>query len=106
MKNLQSTVEGTWVELKQVQLTEEQKTLLNSNDEANREAIKALLAEIKSLREVAAPKKDATLAQEKYEEVKPTLKETDVYQLISFDITGNNGILNYRVNGEHKQVRF
>lgn len=106
MKNLQSTVEGTWVELKQVQLTEEQKTLLNSNDEANQEAIKALLAEIKSLREVEAQEEDVVLAQAKYEEVKPTLKETDVYQLISFNITGNNGILNCRLNGEHKQVRF
>lgn len=106
MKNLQSTTEGTWIELKQVQLTEEQKTLLNSNDEANTEAVTALLAEIKSLREVVAQEEDSALAQVKYEEVKPTLKETDIYQLISFDITDNNGILNCRVNGEHKQIRF
>jgi hypothetical protein len=106
MKNLQSIVEGIWVELKQVQLTKEQKTLLSSKDEANKEAVIALLAEIKSLREVEAQEEDVVLAQAKYEEVKPTLKETDVYQLISFNITGNNGILNCRVNGEHKQVRF
>ena len=106
MKNLQSITEGTWVELKQIQLTDEQKILLSSKDEANKEAVTALLAEIKSLKEVVAQKKDAALAQAKYERVKPRLKETDVYQLISFDIKGNNGILNCRVNGEHKQVRF
>lgn len=106
MKNLQSTIEGTWVELKQVLLTEEQKTLLSSNDEANQEAIKALLAEIKPLREVEVQGEDAVLVQAKYEEVKPTLKETDVYQLISFNITGNSGILNCRVNEEQKQIRF
>ena len=106
MKNLQSTIEGTWVELKQIQLTDEQKILLSSKDEANKEAVTALLAEIKSLKEVVAQKKDAALAQAKYERVKPRLKETDVYQLISFDIKSNNCIVNSRVNGEHKQFRF
>ena len=106
MKNLQSTVEGTWIELKQVQLTEEQKTLLQSREESDKEAIIALMAEIKALREVEAQEEDAVLAQAKYEEVKPILKETDVYQLISFDISNNTGILNCRVNGEHKQIRF
>ena len=98
MKNLQSRTEGTWVELKQIQLTDQQKILLSSKDEANEEAVIALLAEIKSLKEVVAQKKDAALAQAKYERVKPRLKETDVYQLISFDIKCNNGILNCRVN--------
>jgi hypothetical protein len=106
MKNLQSTTEGTWVELKQVQLTEEQKILLQSKEESDKEAIAALFAEIKALREVEAQEEDVVLAQAKYEEVKPILKETDVYQLISFNISNNTGILNCRVNGEHKQIRL
>jgi hypothetical protein len=108
MKNLQSTTEGTWVELKQVELTEEQKTLLQSKKESDKEAIKALFAEIKALREVEAQEEDAVLAQAKYEAIKLSLKlkETDVYQLISFNISNNTGILNYRINGEHKQIRF
>jgi hypothetical protein len=107
MKNLQSTTEGTWIELNQVELTEEQIALLMSTDE---EAKIELINEIKSLRETVAQEEDAALAQAKYEEVKPALKETDTYQLISFDTAINeetlSGILNYRVNGEHKQTRF
>jgi hypothetical protein len=107
MKNLQSTLEGAWVELKQVELTEAQKTILFSNDN---EAKATLFAEIKANREVKATKADKDLAVAKYTEVKPILEETDVYELVAVDITIENasvsGILNYRVNGEHKQIRF
>lgn len=106
MKNLQSTTEGTWIEINQVSLTREQIALLNSEKESDKDAIKTLIAEIKSLREVNAKEEDILIAQSKYQEIKPVLKETDVYELISFDIAGINGILNYRVNGEHKQIRF
>ena len=106
MKNLQSLIEGTWIELKQVQLTVEQKTLILSQEESDNEAKAILIEEIKTLREVEAQEEDALIAQAKYHEIKPTLKQTDVYQLISFDITDNKGILNCRVNGEHKQIRF
>lgn len=104
MKQLQSTKEGTWIELKQVELTQEQIDLLSSTDD--KATIKTLLDEIKSLREVEAQTEDLVIANAKYNEVKPTLKETDVYELISFDISNNNGILNCRINGEHKQIRF
>ena len=106
MKNLVSTTEGTWIELKQVDITEDQKTLLQSKKESDKEAIVALLAEIEEIRKADAEKEDAVLAQAKYDEVKPILKETDVYQLISFNISNNAGILNCRVNGEHLQIRF
>ncbi|WP_292892584.1 hypothetical protein [Nonlabens sp.] len=106
MKNLQSTIEGTWIELKPIQLTGEQKTLLNLNEGADKEAVKALLGEIRASRGVTAQEGDIALAEAKYKEVKPTLKGTDVYQLISFNIGGNGGILNCRVNREHRQIRF
>lgn len=106
MKHLQSTTEGTWIEVKQVELTDEQKTLLRSRNENDLEAKKTLLAELKTLREVAAKAADVKLAKAKYDKVKPTLKETDVYQLISIDIYDESGILNCRVNGEHQQIRF
>ena len=45
-----------------------------------------------------------------YESKKPELKEGDEYQLIAMDITERGdvytGILNCRVNGDHKQIRF
>ena len=110
MKNLQSRIEGTWIELKQVQLTEEQKSLLLTMNEEDQGSKIELINEIKSLTETVAQEEDIILVQAKYEEVKPTLKETDVYQLISADVNINetvlSGILNCRVNGEHKQIRF
>ena len=110
MKNLQSTIEGIWKEVLKVELTQEEKTLLMSTDEADLEAQKALMDEIKTKRFVDAQIKDSELAQAKYENVKPKLKENDTYQLIAFDVTLDSehltGILNCRVNGEHKQIRF
>lgn len=105
MKNLQSTIEGTWIELKSVPLTEEQKTLLSSTDSNDIQAIQTLLASIKSQREVEALEADATIAQSKYNEIKPSVDE---YQLIAMniEIDSMSGILNYREKGEHKQIRF
>jgi hypothetical protein len=107
MKNLQSTIEGSWIELKEVTLTEEQLAILASDNE---EAKAVLIAEIKAEREVEAAQKDVIIALAKYNEVKPILKEGDTYELIAMDITIKNefafGILNCRVNGEHKQIRF
>jgi len=107
MKNLQSTTEGTWIELKQVELTEDQKALLKSKDI---EVKKTLMEEIKALREVNATVKDTKSAKSKYNSIKPSLESDDVYELISADMVSidNNlsGILNCRVNGDHKQIRF
>jgi hypothetical protein len=110
MKNLQLLEEGTWIELNQVEFTEAQIALLMSTNEEDKDSQKELKDEIESLSKSVAQEEDAALAQAKYEEVKPALKETDVYQLISFDTIINegtlSGILNCRVNGEHKQIRF
>jgi ribosomal 30S subunit maturation factor RimM len=107
MKNLQSTAEGSWIELKEVVLTEQQNLILISD---NNEEKANLLLEIKANREVEPTQEDIDIALAKYNEVKPTLKEDDVYELISMDITIENesslGILNCRINGEHKQIRF
>lgn len=110
MKKLQSTTERTWIELKEIELTEEQKVLLKSREESDAESIKNLIAEIKSLREIPAQENDVLLANAKYDLVKPKLKEGDVYELISMDLIINedksSGILNCRVNNKHKQIRF
>lgn len=110
MKNFQSTIEGTWVELKPVQLTEEQKNLLMSTDEADKEAQKELRDFIKSEREGEVDEVKATEFTNFYEGIKPELKDGDNYQLIAIDLSEKEdkftGILNCRVNGEHKQIRF
>jgi hypothetical protein len=106
MKNYQLINEGTWVEILKVELTEEQKTILLSGDDK-----KDLLSLIKSKREgkVSIEKKNSLSAF--YDSVKPELKEEDVYQLISADFSEKSenvftGIINCRINGEHKQIRF
>jgi hypothetical protein len=110
MKHIQSTTEETWVELIQVPLTEEQQTLLRSTDSAYKAAKASLLLQIKSEREVSLTSEDVVIAEATYLANKPVLGESDAYQLISIDMTLDNGvtqgILNCRVNGEHKQIRF
>jgi len=110
MKNYQSVEEGTWVELLPVQLTKEQRDLLRSNKEEDNNAKQELSAWIKSQREgqVDNTKKNELVSF--YNSIKPELKEVDVYQLISIDLSEKEnkfvGILNCRINGEHKQIRF
>jgi len=111
MKNFQSTTEGTWIELLPVQLTEEQKTLMMSTKEEDKEAKKALQETIKSQREGSVDIEKEGELNSFYNSIKPELKENDVYQLIAIDVAekdngGFSGILNCRVNTEHKQVRF
>jgi hypothetical protein len=110
MKTYQSVEEGTWVELLPVQLTKEQRDLIRSNKEEDIEAKQELSALIKSQREGSVPTKKKNELKAFYNSVKPELKEDDTYQLISIDLSEKEekfvGILNCRVNGEHKQVRF
>jgi hypothetical protein len=109
MKTYQSTIEGTWVEILKVELTEEQKTLMSSTNEDDKEAKLALVNTLKAQREAAVSANKAQELTSFYNTVKPVLKETDVYQLISADLseaTPFTGILNCRVNNEHKQIRF
>jgi hypothetical protein len=110
MKNLQSHIEGTWIELVQVELTEKEQTLLMSKEESDKEAKVKLLEKIKTEREKPASKEDAELVQKLYEGIKPKLEEGQTYELIamnaSFSEKRISGIINFRVNGEHKQIRF
>ena len=111
MKNYQSTTEGSWSELKPIQLTTEQKALLMSTDEVDRDAQKELREQIKAEKEGKVKKAKATELTDFYQGIKPELKKEDTYQLISADLSEKQkgvftGILNYRLNGEHKQIRF
>jgi hypothetical protein len=109
MKTYKSTTEGTWVEILKVELTEEQKVLIVSTNEEDREAKVALAQSLKSQREGTVSKDKAVELVAFYNTIKPVLKETDDYQLISVDISETDsfqGILNCRVNREHIQVRF
>lgn len=109
MKNYKSITEGTWVEILKVELTEEQKALMVSTNEEDKEAKLTLAQNIKAQREGMVSKDKAAELISFYNTIKPVLKETDVYQIISADLleaTPFTGILNCRVNGEHIQIRF
>jgi hypothetical protein len=110
MKNYQSTIEETWVELLPVELTETQLELIQSTKETDAEAKSELIAEIKELKEGAVSSELTEKLNTVYTSLKPELKEEDVYQLISADFSEKEnkftGIINCRVNGEHKQVRL
>ena len=110
MKNIQSTTEGTWIELASVEFTEAEQTLLISTKEEDLESKAELIAEIKTKREKALSTEEVETATSIYNSFKPALQESDEYQLISVDMTLSNetgtGIINCRVNGEHKQIRF
>jgi hypothetical protein len=110
MKNYQSTIEGTWVELLPVELTETQIELIQSTKETDAEAKSELIAEIKELKEGAVSSELTEKLNTLYTSLKPELKKEDVYQLISADFSEKEnkftGIINCRVNGEHKQIRF
>jgi hypothetical protein len=107
MKKFKSTLEGNWVELLPVQLTNSEKMVL----------LKGEKQEVKVLRDKIKTEKigdvDSELVESLnifYNSVKPELKENDLYHLISIDLLGEGssykGILNCRINGDHKQIRF
>ena len=110
MKVIQSTVETIWKEIVKVELTSEEKTLMLSTNKEDETAKKSLMDRIKSEREIELDVETSTIAQSIYESKKPTLKETDTYQLIAVDMQlegeVGKGIINCRVNGEHRQIRF
>lgn len=110
MKNFQSKEEGVWVELLSIQLTKEQKDLLRSTKEEDKETQQELSILIKSQRENIVNEEKIEVLNQFYNSIKPILKETDIYKLISVDLSEKQekfiGILNYTINGEHKQIRF
>lgn len=110
MKVIQSTVETIWKEIVKVELTAEEKSLILSTKEEDKVAKKELMDRLKSERELELDVTSTAIAQAIYESNKPSLKETDTYQLISVDMQLTDevgtGIINCRVNEEHRQIRF
>lgn len=107
MKQLKSTIEEVWIEIKQTPFTNEQIAIFKSEDT---EAKNALEVQIKQQREVTAEENDAAIAKAKYIEIKPIIKDVDSYLFMSMDVTIEperiRGILNCKVNEEHIQIRF
>lgn len=104
---------NVWVELVHYELSEEEKAILDNRDESNKEVRKSLTDDIRSKREIPLSEDLESLAEGVYDSHKPVLKDGDVYQLIDvfflLDPDNNiasSGLINCRLNGEHKQIRF
>jgi hypothetical protein len=110
MRNLNSTKEGIWVEIIPAVFTETQKLLLMSKELTDREAKATLITELRIASEVTPDELTLALAIAKYNCLKPVVSENETYELIgcimSIRDTITTGIINYKVNGSHKQIRF
>ena len=109
MKQFQSITENEWFKINNLNLTKSENELLKSTNEEDRVAKEELINSINVKRKTALTKTESKIYVNLYNKIKPTLTETDIYQLISCDITlvdKLSGILNCRINGEHKQIRF
>jgi hypothetical protein len=109
MENFQSTIENQWVKINKVEITETEQELLKSTKEEDKVAKSELLETIKLKRFTTLTAIERVEFVNLYNSIKPTLQEADEYQLISIDVSKGNtllGILNCRINGEHKQIRF
>lgn len=97
MKNLNSNQEGIWLE--QLELTNTQiEVLQNGKLEEKQSVIDAT--------NVTPSETDLQLANELYNLSKPS---EEGFELIGCNITlcdNPRGIINCRINGEHKQIRF
>ena len=102
MKNI-SLINNEWKERKRVILTDVEEALLNDTSEQSKEQKKALLQRIASESLVTIPSEEFQQAQAIYD-----ANKIEGATLIAADMilpTGT-GIINCRLNGEHKQIRF
>jgi len=108
MKHINTTDGINWKQQNHVALTQEQREILKTSET---QAAKDLRAQLNENQYTALSTELSAVAQAKYNELKPELKETDVYQLIAVNIiltaegTIQSGIINCRVNSDHKQIR-
>jgi hypothetical protein len=101
MTNL-TLINNDWKQRVNPNITEEEKALIK-NREAPIEERKAVMDAIRERMFATPSSEDVASAQAIYDDNK-----IEGCQLISVDVTlpSGSGIINYRVNGEHKQIRF
>jgi hypothetical protein len=109
MINVQSIVEGEWYKVNRIFLTEEQQNLLKSKSDNDIQAKLDLIAEKEPLKYTVLSETENLKYVELYNANKPNLVENDEYEFIACYISGTrklSGIINCRINGDHKQIRF
>jgi len=102
MKNL-TLINNFWKQLVKAQLSSEEKSLLYEHDESKQNQIDALMQRIINESLVSADAEDAISAQAIYDQHKIAGAE---FISANLSLPDENGIINCRVNGQHKQIRF
>jgi len=100
MKKYKAINESSWVEIIDVNITEEEANILSNGTE---EEIAALKEDVKvRSTPIEVPVEELVGLLAIYDEYKPELKEDDIYDLISFDIAISGeermGAYNYKLN--------
>jgi len=102
MKNL-TLLNNQWKQKVAIELNEEEKTLLQNFNEDKRLDRKSLSERVIAESFTSADAEDASVAQDLYDQ-----HNIEGAEFISVDVLLPNkiGIINCRLNGEHKQIRF
>lgn len=102
MKSL-TLVGKSWVERVNANITPEERAVMNDRDPSKFEARKAVAEAVRARSTKPAEAADAAAAQALYDK-----HRLEGAVLIACDISmpRGTGIINCRLNGEHKQIRF
>lgn len=102
MKNL-TLINNEWKQRVNPNIAPEERAILENRNESNIEEVQSLTESIKERSFTSVSLEDATTAENIYNQHK-----LEGANLISVDITlpQGTGIINCRVGGEHKQIRF
>lgn len=95
--------DNTWVELVQIELTAQEQSALANVSAENETARKQLLAELQDRAERPAIATDAQTLNDIYSQHKPANATLISATVI---LPQRSGVFNWRVNGEHVQVRL
>lgn len=101
MKILHSNQENVWFISVPLEITEAEKEILKNGTEEEKQLLSASLKE-RSI--ISATKKDSDAAKALYEANKPQGEFELIH--VSVDLDDNSGFINYRQEGNHKQLNF
>jgi len=109
MRNFQSTTKGIWQEILPITLTEKEETFLSSKNPETIENGKEILDGINSRKYQTVIGEMLDKLINFYDGFEAHLERQKItnYKLISCDLDETfKGIINYRVDNEHKQIRL
>jgi hypothetical protein len=110
MKTYQSKVENVWEQTHKIVYTEQEQLIMKSEKDEDKLAKKEIMELYKEQKRTPLSETESAKFIEIYNKHKPAVKETDKYELIVISVLESekktSGIINYRMNGEQKQLRF